>query len=110
MDAGTFDQRIVIQRGAVTTNAFNEPISTFSTLITVWAMATPISDAERARANEIFALASYRFQIRFSAAVADLDVRDRVVWDNRTWDIVGVKAVGRNDRLEITGAARAERT
>ena len=109
MDVGTFDQRLVLQVANVTTDAFNEPIYTWVTLTTVWGMATPISDAERSRSNEIYATASYRFQIRYSSIVANIDAKDRVIWDGRTWDIIGVKAIGRDDRLELTGAARAER-
>lgn len=110
MQAGKLDRRIVLQRATVATDAFNQPVQTWGTLATVWASAKPISDGERARAGEVFSSLSMRFQIRYSSTVANLDTRDRVVFDSRTYDIVAVKEIGRREGLEITAAARAERT
>lgn len=109
MQAGKLDRRIVLQRATVTTDAFNQPVSTWATLATVWASATPISDGERARAGEVFSNINMRFQIRYSSVVALVDTRDRVVFDGRVYDLVGVKELGRREALELTAAARAER-
>lgn len=110
MQAGKFDRRIAVQRASKAADAFNEQIETWATLTTVWASAIPISDGERARAGEVFSSINMRFQIRYSTTVAALDTRDRIVFDGRTYDIAGVKELGRRRGLEITAAARAERT
>ena len=51
---------------------------------------------------------SMRFQIRYSSTVANLDTRDWVLFDGRTYDLIAVKEIGRREGLELTGAARAE--
>jgi SPP1 family predicted phage head-tail adaptor len=108
MDAGRLDRRIVIQRATTTANSFNEPISTWATLATVWAKAEPVSDGERQRSGETLADKKYRFTIRWSYDVSEVDPRDRVVFDGRTYDVSGVKEMGRREFIELTATARAE--
>lgn len=108
MQAGKLDRRIVIQRSTTSADAFNEPVETFATLATVWAEAKPISDGERMKAGQTLADKMIRFTIRYSSTVADVDPRDRIVFDGRTFDISGIKEVGRRVGLEITATARAE--
>ena len=108
MDAGRLDRRVELRRATTTANAFNEPIATWATLAKVWAEAKPVLDAERQQAGQTLASKSYRFTIRYSTDVADLDPRDRVLFDGRDYDIAGVKEIGRREFLEITANARAE--
>ena len=109
MQAGKLDRRIILQRSTKANDAFNQPIETFSTLATVWASYLPLSDSEKARANEIYSNLTARFQIRWSTVVATLNTKDRVSFDGRVFDILGVKEIGRHEGLEITAAARGER-
>jgi SPP1 family predicted phage head-tail adaptor len=74
----------------------------------VWAHAAPVRTPRRQRAGETLASKSYRFTIRYSSDVADVDPRDRVTFDGRTYDVQGVKEIGRREGLEITATARAE--
>jgi SPP1 family predicted phage head-tail adaptor len=108
MDAGRLDRRITILRAAVAADAFNEQVQTWGDIATVWAHAAPVMDAEKQRAGETLASKSYRFTIRYSSDVADVDPRDRVTFDGRTYDVQGVKEIGRREGLEITATARAE--
>ena len=108
MDAGRLDARIAIRRATVTADAFNEPAETWATLATVAAQAVPVMDGERWQAGQTIAQQSYRFTIRWSLGVADVNPRDRIVYDGRTYDIGGVKDIGRNAWREITATARAE--
>lgn len=108
MDPGRLDRRISILRATTAADAYNEPIATWATLATVWAKAAPVMDAERQRAGETLAAKAYRFTVRFSYDVYDVDPRDRVTFDGRTYDIAGVKELGRREYLEITATARAE--
>jgi SPP1 family predicted phage head-tail adaptor len=108
MQIGRLDRRITIERATTAANDFNEPVQTWATLTEVWAHAAPVMDAEKVRAGETLALKSYRFTIRYSAIVADVDPRDRLTFDGRTFDIAGVKEIGRRQGLEITATARAE--
>lgn len=104
----TLDRRVTITRRSGAANAFNEPADTWSTLATVWASVTPVSDGERLRAGETLAQKSSRFLIRWSSAIASVNPRDRLSFDGATWDISGVKHIGRKQFYEITATARAD--
>jgi len=108
MDAGPLDRRIVLKRRKTGTNEFGEPLDEWTMLATVWASVIPVSDGERWRAGETLAAKLCRFTIRYSSKVAVLDPRDQIEYDGRTWDIQGVKEMGRRQMIEITAAARAE--
>jgi SPP1 family predicted phage head-tail adaptor len=108
MDAGRLDSRIVLKRRQAGANGFGEPLDEWTTLATVWAHVAPVSDGERWRAGETLAAKLCRFTIRWSSTVSALDPRDQIEYDGRTWDIQGVKEIGRREMIEITAAARAE--
>lgn len=108
MDAGKLDRKIVLQRFTSTTDDYNEPVKTWSTLATRAASFTPISDGERFRAGETAATASARFVIRYSSAVADLNPKDRLTFEGDTWQILHVKQLGRREGLEISATVRAD--
>jgi len=40
--------------------------------------------------------------------VDSVNPRDRIIYDSKTFDINGIKEIGRNEFLEITATARAE--
>lgn len=108
MQAGQLDRRISILRATVAADGFNEQVETWGEIATVWAHAAPVMDAEKQRAGETLASKSYRFTIRYSSDVSDVDPRDRVTFDGRTYDLQGIKEVGRREFLELTAVARAE--
>jgi SPP1 family predicted phage head-tail adaptor len=109
MRAGALDRRIVLQRATFAPNDFNEPVATWSDLITVWAAVYQVTDVEQFRAQEIGAEVTTRFTIRYSSGVADLGPTDRVAFDGREYNITGVRELGRREWLEIRAVARAER-
>ena len=108
MQAGKLDRRITLQRASTTKNGFNEDVEAWGDIATVWASATPVSDAERVRAQQVGAVISMRFQIRFSTAVADLSPTDRLSYNGKTYNITAVKELGRREGLEITAATRSD--
>ena len=108
MDAGRLDRRVTLKRRKSGVNDFGEPVDEWTTLVTVWANVAPVSDGERWRAGETLAAKACRFTIRWSIKVSVLDPRDQIEYDGRTWDIQGVKEIGRREMIEITAAARAE--
>jgi SPP1 family predicted phage head-tail adaptor len=105
MNAGDLDRRVTLERATVTLDAFGGETQTWATLAEVWAQAMPVSDGEKWRAAEVAATISTRFRIRWRA---DLRVGDRLIYDGRVFDIIGVKEIGRREGLEITASARAE--
>jgi SPP1 family predicted phage head-tail adaptor len=109
MDSFELDRRVTLLRKSVTRDAANSPVEAWVTLATVWASKKDVSDAERVRAEEIGASITARFQIHKTTEVASLSARDRVQLAGLTYDISGVKEIGR-ERLEITATARADLT
>lgn len=108
LNAGKLDRRITLQRYGITYDADNEPVEGFTDLATVWASVQYASDGEKARAGEVSAIVSVRFQIRWSSAVSTVNPKDRVAYDAKVFDIVGVKELGRREGLEISAAAPAD--
>lgn len=108
MGAGKYDRFITIQRANSTHNDYNEPELTWTTLERVPARAMPISDGERARAGEDFASNTMRFQIRYSSNVANVNPKDRLLYEGKTFEITGVKELGRREELELTAASRTD--
>lgn len=107
---GKLDRRITIQRATVTYNEFNDPIESWSDLVTVWAKRTDASAAESYRAQEVGAQISARFTIRYSSDVADVNPKDRIVFGGRDYNITGVREPDstRNQWIEIDAVARAD--
>lgn len=108
LNAGDLDRRITLQQHGLTRNADNEPIVGFTTLATVWASVEYTSDVEKVRAAQVGATVSVRFQIRYSNAVKGIDAKDRVIYQDKTFDIVGVKELGRREGIEISAVASAD--
>lgn len=109
MESPKLDRPIRLERAAVTQDSGSgENVETWAELATVWAAAMPVSDGEKVAAAEVSATISMRFQIRWDSSWSDLNPKDRVVFDGRTFDIWGVKELGRRQGLEITASARAE--
>lgn len=108
LSAGKLDRKIVLQRFTETRDDYNEPVLTWATLATRSASYEPLSDGERFRASETAANASARFVIRYSAAVADLDPKDRLTFEGATHEILHVKQIGRREGIEITTTVRAD--
>lgn len=77
-----------------------------------WAEKRDVSDRERlalqSDAPEIAAQITTRFRILWSADVASLNPKDRVVFEGRVFDIKAVKEIGTREGLEISAMARAD--
>lgn len=108
--SGALDRRITLQRALATEDDLGSPIETWVDLATVWAAKTDLSDVERSRAAEIGAVIDTRFQIRWSAQWSDLNPTDRLVYAGLTYNIAGVREIGRRQGIEISAKARAEAT
>lgn len=107
MDSTKLDRRIRLERYTSTKDPDSgEPVRTWSELKTVWASKRDVSDGERFAAGEQQAELSTRFQIRWSSEVADLNAKDRVVYGDKIYSIVGTKELGRREGIEITTSVR----
>lgn len=107
--AGDMHRRITLQRYDVTFNADNEPNETWTPdAAAIWASWRRASARETLASAEVRAAVSDIFEIRFSSAVSNLNAKDRLVYDGRTYDISGVTEIGRREGLRIEASARAD--
>ena len=102
------DRKITLQRFTWSQDEYGAPVQVWADLASVWASKLDVSDGERVAAAEVSATITTRFRIRHDSAWADLNPKDRVQFEGRTYDIWGVKEIGRREELEITAAARAD--
>lgn len=110
MRAGELDRRITIERYVETRGDFNEPIMTWEPLVTVWCAKRDASAGESYRAQSVSAQITTRFTIRYSSQVADVNPKDRIIYEGRVYNITAVReaAEGRRVALEIDAVARAD--
>jgi SPP1 family predicted phage head-tail adaptor len=104
-DLGPLDRRVTIERSIAIPDGLGGEEASWGRHADVWASYYPISDSERLRAAEVAATITARFRIRWGL---DVGPTDRLVFDGRIYEIVGVKEIGRHKGQEITAGSRAE--
>lgn len=105
MAAGKLDRRIQFQRYSLTDDGFQKVEDWASHGSPVWASKKDFSDGERMRADEVSAVLNTRFEVRSSSFSRGLTPKDRLTYNGVTFEIFGIKEIGRNNRLEITAGA-----
>lgn len=104
MTSGALDRRVTVER-AVETNTGKGVTLVWSELMTVWASRKDISDAERAASGKVQGSVISRFIVRWSPSMAGIKPKDRLIEGGLTFEIRGIKEVGRRQMLEITAEA-----
>lgn len=108
MQASGRDRLITIQRNTLTYDEKNQPVENWADLAQAWAEKRDVSDGERFEAARVDAQITTRFRLLWSPQIADVNPKDRIAFDGRTYDISGVKEIGRREGIEITASARAD--
>lgn len=108
MEAGKLDRRVQFQRSTLTDNGLEDVQTWADHGLPVWASKTDVSDGERLRADQVSANLTARFVVRWSSFTADLTAKDRIIYAGETFDIFGIKGIGRREGLEITAGARVD--
>ncbi len=107
MDAGKIDRRVTVERKTIT----NVPLGQteeWATVATVWASRRDVSDGEKAASGTAISTVASRFVVRSSPDTRDIRPSDRLTDGRLTFEIVGIKELGRADWLEITAQARLD--
>ncbi|MDZ7906333.1 MAG: phage head closure protein [Cypionkella sp.] len=99
------DRRIQFRRATLTDDGFSRVEVFTDHGAPVWASKQDVSDGERFRASEVSAMITTRFKVRWSAFSADITPADALICEGQTYNITGIKEVGRRTVLEITAAA-----
>lgn len=105
-EAGDLDFRITVQRHSVNINAFNEAVPVYATIASLWAQRTDASAAESYRAQEVGAQITARFKIRHSTLAATITEKDRILFEDRTYNITQIRRIGRREWIELDAVAR----
>lgn len=104
--AGKRDRPLTIRRNTPTTDDFGGEVDAWSDLAEVWASKEDVSDGERARAQQVGASITTRFQIPALEGGDRPSVKDHVVCEGLTYQVVGVKEIGRRAGWEISAVAQ----
>lgn len=107
MSAGSLDRRVTIRRGTVSNTGLGVT-TTWLDYGTFWASRKDVSDAERAAAGSVQGTVVSRFVVRWSADTAGIKPADRLVEGGMTFEVRGIKEVGRRRYIEITAEARLD--
>ena len=108
MHTGERDRHVTIERAAEIDDGFTKVEGRYAPWKRFWARKTDVSDVERTRAAENGAEITTRFVVRFSGATRTITPHDRLTCEGRSYNIVGVKEVGRREGIEITASARTD--
>lgn len=109
MRASELDRQIEIQRAIFARDSFNNAVPTsWNSFAKVRAKKLNVSDGERIAAQEVGADITLRFQIRWNSKVATINAKDRIVFEGKTYGILGVKELGRRVGREITATTRID--
>ncbi len=105
MRAGAMDRLIELQRRSLAAaNVHGERVESWTTYSTVWAEKLEGGGREAFVAQTTYASTDMRFRIRHRT---DVVVTDRVLFDGRGFDILGINEIGRREGLELFTRAAA---
>jgi len=109
--AGKLDRRITLQRFTFTTDAGSgEQVKTWATLgpDKLWASRRRASANETLASAELAGAISDVFEIRYGSAWSDVNPKDRLVFEGRTYEIVAAEEIDRRVGIRIAAVARAD--
>lgn len=101
LQAGKLDHQVTIRRKSTSVNEANEPIESWSDLVTTWAAVEFKAGTEFNTKN--FMLVSKQIAIFTIRYYAGITVMDRVKHsDGNEYAIVAVAVIGRNEGMQLT--------
>lgn len=103
--AGRLDRRIILQDYTSDNGSpYGEEFKTWTNTATVWAQFIPVKGTEEFLSVERYAEAEARFVIRYRTGVTP---KTRISFDSKTWNVIAVVEVGRQEALELYAKAEA---
>lgn len=105
MQAGLLDRRVTLQQATYAQDGAGTPVPTWATVAEVWGRVEPMTVREPFQAEQEAAWVDTKVTIRHRS---DVGPKWRITHGGRTYDILGVRELGRREGLEILASARAE--
>jgi SPP1 family predicted phage head-tail adaptor len=99
MDAGRLNRRVIIQSLSTTQDAYGQPISTMTTVATVWAAVEPLSGRALFAAKQAQSEISVKITIRYRT---DVTTAMSIVYLTHTYQIDAIiDFEARHESLEL---------
>jgi SPP1 family predicted phage head-tail adaptor len=99
MRAGQLDRRVTVLRNVqIGVTELNEPIYELQELRTVWAAKIHKSEDEKFAASQFYSQRIVTFRTRY---MAELVETDKLMCEGLTYNIKGIRELGRREGLEI---------
>lgn len=123
MKAGKLDRRIDVQRKTETQSGSGAPVETWTNLAErIAASYYPVRGDEKNAAPQFVASQQVDFNIRWTASLASLTPKDRIIYpainddispadeitDAKIYDVIEVAETGRREGLKIRTVRRAD--
>lgn len=109
MDGRKLDRRITLLRYGITYDDDLNPVEAWTAdADPVWASWRRSSARETLAGAEVNAAATDVFEIRYSAAVASINPKDRLQYQGDTYDIKASQETGRREGIRIDATKRAD--
>jgi SPP1 family predicted phage head-tail adaptor len=105
MRIGLLDRRVTIQSLSTVLDGAGQEVETWGAVATVWMRVRPFRGGERFTAQQVVGKAVTTFEARYRS---DVTIKNRLLWDGKTWDIADIRQLGRKERMEMDATARAE--
>ena len=108
MHRGMLDRRVQIQRATMADDGYSSVEEWGDAGPVLWASRKDASDGERFQSQMSLSELMTRFVVRSDDFTRTISSDDRLVTEGRTFHVLGVKELGRNDWLEITASAQSD--
>ena len=97
------DRRVVIETPTTTNDEWGHPVKTWNYVNAVWASKVDKTETERNELDQTVAVNRTVFTIRYFSG---LDTTARILCEGATYEIRGIKELGRREGLQITTERR----
>lgn len=102
--AGGRDRLITLQDRAAGVDGLGNPNGAWQDTAKVWAKYTPVRGTEEFLKTQKYAETEATFGIIHRSGI---NARTQILFDGKTWDIVGVLEIGRREGLQLLAKAAA---
>lgn len=113
MKPEALDRRITLQRATFAQDETGQEVPTWANLVatgdgSIAASWRRASARETLASSEVAAAVSDVFEVRYDSAWSDLNPKDHLLYNGKTYEIAEVAEIGRREGLRIGATARAD--
>lgn len=110
MRAGSLDRRIVIEEKVETQSSSGHPVESWRVVSPIWAGIRYDRGSERFNAPQYVGRSVVTFRVRWSSITKGITVEHRISYEDRQYDILDIRELGRREGIEIDASVRSEKS